>query len=174
MPEPTSAPESQADNGAPHTAQAATTTEAQAAEESISLEKARELRAEAAGLRKRLKDAEGKNASYETERLTEGEKLQKRIDELTAANGALLQATHAATVASKAATAGALYPEVVARQIPDDTDDIDKAVADLKKRYPALFGGAASVSSADGGARGSPIKGDDMNSMIRRAAGRER
>lgn len=174
MADTTNASDAQAADGAPHTAQAATTTEALAAEESISLEKARELRAEAASLRKRLKDAEGKLTGYETASLTESEKYQKRIDELTLANSDLLTQTRAATVASKAATAGALYPEVVARQIDADADDIDKAVAELKKRYPALFGVAIQSGGADGGARGSPIKADDMNSNIRRAAGRER
>jgi hypothetical protein len=48
----------------------------------------------------------------------------------------------------------------------------DRLLADLLRAKPYLAGGARPMGSFDGGVRGQPAKGQDMNAVLRAAAGR--
>ena len=65
--------------------------------------------------------------------------------------------------------AGAIYPDLIAAQIPEGADPaaIDTAIRELRTTYPDAF---ARSGGADGGAgRGTPTPArNDLNSVIRR------
>ncbi len=142
---------------------------------------------------KQLRDAErtlkrektqltGKVSEYEKGQLTATEKLQKELDELKGRNEALERAQTTAiirdAVADAARQEGAVYPEDIYRLLDSDAIEVEdgkvknaaKLVTALKAARPALFGN----SSADGqkGRQQQGADGGDMNSLIRRAAGR--
>lgn len=144
-------------------------------DDALSLEAARELRREAQALRRRLKEAEAKVHAHEAEKLTVEERLTKRVAELEAERDdwQRQQRTQEVRTAAQAAAvkAGALDPLVVARLVDADTDDVAAAVRQLKAEHPRLFGPAN--GSADGGAGGrGPSGSEDMNALLRAAAGR--
>ncbi len=124
----------------------------------------------------------GKVTEYEKGQLTATEKLQKELDELKGRNEALERAQTTAiirdAVADAARQEGAVYPEDIYRLLDSDAIEVEdgkvknaaKLVTALKSARPALFGN----SSADGqkGRQQQGADGGDMNSLIRRAAGR--
>lgn len=150
-------------------------TTPQAGEEAISLEEARKLRREAQSLRKRLE-------TYESEKLSATEKLNKRNQELETQLAGLLQERQERTVresvAAAAGKAGALYPDTLYRLIEPEKIELDEAgrvrnvtalVNELRQNYPALFR-AVNVDAGAGGRQ--QVNGLDMNTLIRQAAGR--
>jgi hypothetical protein len=130
------------------------------------------LRGEAAQHRKELREAQARLKELETAQLSEAEKKDLRLKELEGEVSRLQKETRTAQVVAAAAAAGAVNPERVARLVDDDAEDVKKAVADLKKSDPYLFARPGG-GSADGGAGGNGTTKLDMNSLIRRAAGRE-
>ncbi len=174
------AAESLADDAAQSQADTQARTQAdrsdtQDATETISLEKAKELRQEAAGLRKRIKDAEARVQAAEAkaqeaddkdksavERLTgERDRLKadiERLDKDIEAKDARVRDLAVSQALMSAATkAGARYPDLLmerlAKRAEVDGDlavtNADDLVKDAKAQYPALF----SAGKADGGAR---------------------
>lgn len=142
--------------------------------ERVDAEYVRQLRAENAKHRRDAKALEARVAQFESEKLTEGEKLQKQLGELTAERDRLANEVRQSRAQGALAAAGAIYPELVAAKLPpealDDAKALNAAVADLKRSYPTLF--RATAGSADGAAGQSSGTVVDMNAAIRRAAGR--
>lgn len=146
----------------------------QAGDGAFSLEEAKKLRSENAQLRKRAKEAEDAKTTLENAKLSDQEKLVKERDALKAERDSLKSEAQTYKAQQAAQAAGALYPDMVASKIPAeamaDKRELDKVIAQLKAEYPALFNGRG---SADGGAGiGGQMNTQNMNQMIRRAAGR--
>lgn len=121
-------------------------------------------------------------ATADKDKLTADERLKAELADLKAelAETAEKGKTRVAKSALKAsaAAAGALYPDDVPQLVPasDLTFDedgnptnTDALVDGLKKSRPALFG--TSRPSFDGGARGGPPAKQDMEHLLREAAG---
>jgi DNA repair exonuclease SbcCD ATPase subunit len=131
----------------------------------------KQLRDEAAANRKKAKDAETRLQALENEKLSDGEKRDKRLKELETEVEALRRDKRAIDVERAATKAGARHPEVIARMVDPAAEDLEKAVTEVKKQYPDLFT-RPGAGSADGGSGGGAPNGQDMNQMLRRAAGR--
>lgn len=127
--------------------------------ETISLEEARKLRSEAANLRKRLKELEGKVRAEEEAKMTEQEKLQKRLAELERQSTEYQQTMQARTleyeVKLHAARLGVVDPEAAYRlldiremEFGEDGKpaNIEKALRALIAAKPYLAGGGGQVS----------------------------
>lgn len=161
--------------------QADTTSDQSQADQSISLAEAKKLRAEANSLRQRLRIAEQKAEAAANAGKSDEEQRQARLAAAEARAEALeaqLRSTTARiAVSERARKAGAISPNAVYALIRDDLEfdddgdatNIADAIAQLRKDEPSLFRAAA--GDGDGGRRG-PNSGDDMNSTIRRMAGR--
>ncbi len=118
-----------------------------------------------------LKRAANELKTLKAAQMTEAEKLQAQLKELADANSSLTREVRAARAMGAAQKAGALYPDAVARLLPDaafeeDGKGLEAALGEIKKSYPGLF--KAGAGSADGGAQGPPGK-VDMNAMLRQA-----
>lgn len=131
----------------------------------------KQLRDEAAANRRKAADAEKKLKALEDEKLSDSEKREKRLKELETENVQLKQQSRRSDIVAAAAAAGAINPQRVARLIDDDAEDVTKAVAELKKSDAYLFGRPGG-GGADGGAGGREAGSEDMNTLLRRAAGR--
>jgi hypothetical protein len=59
---------------------------------------------------------------------------------------------------------------VVALLVPSDAEDLAKAITEIKKARPHLFGGSGSADGGAGGGGAAATGG--MNDFIRRSAGR--
>lgn len=141
-------------------AQEAAQSEAQAAEEErFDTEYVRKLRAEAADYRKRLRELEGKVRAEEEAKMTEQEKLQKRLAELERQSTEYQQTMQARTleyeVKLHAARLGVVDPEAAyrlldIREIEFGEDgkpaNIEKALRALIAAKPYLAGGGGQVS----------------------------
>lgn len=122
------------------------------------------LRSEAASYRTRLSNAEKRLGEIENGQLSEMQKLQKQLETAQSERDALSRDARLGKIAGAAAKAQAKYPDAVARLVPDDAEDIDSVMKQLRKDYPDMF----RASSADGGAgQGQDNKPTDMNSLIR-------
>lgn len=160
-------PESQADKGPE-----------QPATETMSLDEARKLRAEANSLRKRLKEAEERD-------LTEAQRSQKELDDLRKARDGweterreMQLQMHVADTATRLAF---VNPTVAYRLIDRDAVEYDdngtprnteKLLQKLAESEPYLVT-PVSPAGSWGAGTGRPSNSDaDMNAQIRRAAGR--
>ncbi|MDP9366280.1 MAG: hypothetical protein M3Q10_19005 [Chloroflexota bacterium] len=171
--------ESQADDRSRSQADQSDTKQQDDKAESISLDKARELRQEAANLRKRLKDAETRAQSAESKvqaaedkDKTEVERLTGERDRLRAdaeATGARLRELAVTTALTGAASrAGARYPDLLVdrlakrAEVDDDLAVInaDALVAEAKKQYPGLF--QVVEGKGDGGKRDQDDRGANI------------
>lgn len=127
------------------------------------------LRDEAAGNRVKIRELEAKIKAYTDKDKTE---LQRAADALKAVEterDTLKQSLRQHELALAAVKFNAIHPEVVAKMVPEDSPNIEVAIADLKKQYPSLF---RTVGSGDGGAgTGSGNAETSMNTVLRRAAG---
>ncbi len=142
------------------TQEVAKQAEAQAAEEErFDTEYVRKLRAEAADYRKRLRELEGKVKAEEEAKMTEQEKLQKRLAELVRQTTEYQQTMQARTleyeVKLHAAQLGVVDPEAAyrlldTREIEFGEDgkpaNIEKALRALIAAKPYLAGGGGQVS----------------------------
>lgn len=137
------------------------------AAESMSLEEAKKLRAEANSLRKRLK-------AIEDEKLSETERIKRDHETALAERDEARKELRQLRAQDAAAKAGARSARAVAALIPpdalDDGRSLRAALETLRKEEPDLF--FDRNGSADGGQGRQAPAGDDMNLVIRRAAGR--
>ncbi len=108
------------------------------------------LRKESGDMRKALREAQAKLKEIEDANLSETEKLRKEVEALRQESAAHRQARREAEVLTAAAKAGAKRPEVVAKLVPADAEDLTATLETLRKEYPEFFG--ATHGSADGGA----------------------
>lgn len=145
--------QSQADTSTDRDSQAESHTE------TISLDEAKKLRSEAAGLRKRLKDAESKVRAAEDVGKSESEKREQALksaeERATAAESRYQAAIGRAAVyeaVGSLASPRAIYA-LIRDDIEFDEDDNPTNITDLidreKKADPSMFRAAA--GSADGG-----------------------
>lgn len=135
-------------------------------------------RKDAAAYRKKLADSERKAKEIEDSKLSADEKTQKKLAEMEERVAkAESRATNNALKAA-AASNGAHNPDEIAVLIPaaslefDDVGNatnVDALVEGLKKSSPHLFGTVR--PSFDGGARGGPPAKQDMEHLLREAAG---
>lgn len=131
------------------------------------------LRDEAAGHRTKLREVEAERDKLKTASLSEEERKQAELDGAKAK----LQEAEGREMIYKvqlaAAKNGALDPEVVGRMVDPKTENAEKAVLELKAKYPSLFrNSGGSNGSADGGKDGKSGSTFNMNEHIRKAAGR--
>jgi hypothetical protein len=138
------------------------------------LEYVQKLRNESASYRTKLSNAEKRLQEIENGQLSEMQKLQKQLEAVTTERDGLLRDARQGRISTAASKLNAKYPDAVARLVPDDADTqeaIDAALKTIRKDYPDLF--RPVVPSVDGGAgaNGTP-QSQDMNAMIRQAAGR--
>lgn len=152
--------------------------------ETISLEEARKLRSENKTLRSRAKTAEEKLSSIDAEKLTETQKLQRQVDELSEHSGkrdsSLKSLLLSNAIAELKESTGIRSTRIVTKLIDErslefDLDNlkvsgVDAEIKRLKKEDPDLF----ITGGTDGGAGGSTrsTAGPNMNDLIRAAAGR--
>lgn len=155
-------------------------------DERISLKEAKKLRTEAAGLRRRLQQAESKvQAATDAEKgeLTKAIERAEKAERVAEERAAEVRAERAErTVRDAAAEAGARPDRLRAvwRLVKDDVETGDDGsvsnvavlVAQAKKDSPEYFRPAS--GRADGGARDESPPRDDMNATIRAAAKRGR
>lgn len=190
MTEATGATGTQADPG---TQPPAGTAQAQAAgagegndqPESISLEEAKKLRSEAAGLRRRLKDLETEDETRRQASLSDHEKALEKARQDSAAEvaGRFHVAIRRSEVRAALSAAGVQPGMIELAAKADDfsslkvndegeVEGLSTALDAFRKKMPALFQPAARPTSFDGGPRGTPASTNDMNAVIRRMAGR--
>ena len=158
--------------------------EPQVGEEKFDAKYVRELRAEAAEYRKKLRELEGKVKSEEDAKLTEQEKLQKKLVDLEKRNADAQNAMQAKTlryeVMLAASKLGIVDPDAAYRLLDTSSlefDDegqpknVEKALKNLLTNKPYLAGGAGHASAANpaGGARN--VSDDPIIIAARKAAG---
>ena len=141
-------------------------------------EAARKLRSEARSLRQRLKAAEQELEQRKTADLTDTQRLERehktqaaRIAQLEAQLRDTNVATIAARLGVKADLVDTIAPLLDWNDLEhDDTKAIERAVRELVKARPSL---SANQDGHQGGSgRGTGRGEGDMNSLIRRMAGR--
>lgn len=141
-------------------------------------EAARKLRSEARSLRQRLKAAESELETRKAGDLTETQRLDRdnktqaaRIEQLEAQLRDTNVATIAARLGVKADLVDTIAPLLDWEELEhDDKKAIERAVRELVKARPSL---SANPDGHQGGSgRGTNRGGGDMNTLIRRMAGR--
>lgn len=151
--------------------------EAQAAEgskqETFDAAYVKQLRDEAASWRRKAKDLEGKVTGFETEKLTEAERLKA---EMAAAKAAAKEAQEALRKArvdaliGKAATKHQIDPELLSKLVTVEFGDdgqpaeIDTAVTALLKSHPYLQAGGVSLNTTNPQRKGA-LTLDDVRKM---------
>lgn len=165
-------------------AQAASTAEAQAAADRSSPEgdgkgegELARARKEAAKYRTERNEATKRLEALEAEKLSESEKLAKRVSDAEANAVTLAEENKSLRVQVLAGKAG-INPDLV-DTVPglldwesiEDEKDLEKALKQLVKDRPALAGQTRQgVDQGEGG--GEQAASSDMNTLLRRAAGR--
>lgn len=132
---------------------------------------------------KRAKDAEAQVKKFEDKDKSDLERAQSRIAELesttTGRDTELQELKLEVAIRDEAAKAGITDLRAASKlldrsKLEHDEDgtpkNLDKVLGELATEYPALVGGAPRTGF-DGGTR-QPVKSGDMDSLIRRAAGR--
>lgn len=145
------------------------------------IENLRGFEKKAKELEKAIAERDRKLQEIEDGKLSEMEKLNRRLSELETEKITWERERQehrvGGAVREAAAKAGAVYPDAVYKLLDSSTLEFDadgnpknleKVIEGLRGSYPAIFNG---TGSADGGAR-RPAKTIDMNQMIRQAAGR--
>lgn len=167
---------SQADTD--HTTHQTDDTQAASSPETISLDEAKKLRSEAASLRKRLKEAEGRVQQFEQaaktdlERLTEerdayksrAEQLETQMREARAETAFLDAATKARARSPR--TLFRAYRDAVEYGDDGQPTNIDALLAHLQADEPDLFAGPM-PGRGDGGKQGPAPDTTDVNALIR-------
>lgn len=117
----------------------------------------KELRAEAAKNRKEAQEAKAKIAAFETQQMSEAEKLQaaaKSAQEQAQAARLELQQARAEVAIARAAQAAGVNPAKLAKLVKVDFDEagqpvgVEKAVADVLAEWPELKPSATVTSGA--------------------------
>lgn len=115
--------------------------------QTFSVDYVKELRAEAAKYRKEAQDAKAKVSAFETQQMSEAEKLQaqaKQAQEQAQAARQELQQARAEVAISRAAAANGVDPRKLAKLVQVEFDDagqpinVDQAVAAVLKEWPEL------------------------------------
>jgi hypothetical protein len=146
------------------------------------LEEARRLAARDRTERRRLEEA---IKATEDAKLPEQERLQRRLADLERQASSHEQERRdwqvREAVTRSASKLGYADPvdafALLDRSALEFADDgtpknTDRLLADLLRAKPYLAGGTRPMGSFDGGVRGQPAKGQDMNAVLRAAAGR--
>lgn len=143
--------------------------------ETISLEEAKKLRSEAAGLRKRLKELEANAQAQADAKLGDLEKATKQLAQTTervTALSAALRQERVGRLTERLATKLNLEPELTAKLLAaeaieyDDDDqpiDLEKKIKALAQRWPQLVKPTAATPWAGNNAaegRGTPLPAD--------------
>lgn len=143
--------------------------------ETISLEEAKKLRSEAAGLRKRLKELEANAQAQADAKLGDLEKATKQLAQTTervTALSAALRQERVGRLTERLATKLNLEPELTAKLLAaeaieyDDDDqpiDLEKKIKALAQRWPQLVKPTAATPGAGNNAaegRGTPLPAD--------------
>jgi hypothetical protein len=144
-----------------------------------------EARQDAARYRKKAGTLESEKKAAEDAKLPEQERLLKRVADLERLNSTYEQERQdwrtREAVTRSAVRLGFADPvdafALVDRSALEFADDgtpknTDRLLADLLRAKPYLAGGTRPMGSFDGGVRGQPAKGQDMNAVLRAAAGR--
>lgn len=172
-----------AGDGKPTTTTTTTTGGADDGAEPMSLDEARKLRSENKSLRDRLKPLEEAKAHADNAALSEVERLQRERETLAAENSTL-KAERQARALADAATAtarrlGFRNPDLAHRLIDHSAlvlDDegkpknLDSLLGEVAKANPYLINGTTDFGGGPRGGAATP--NNDVNTMIRRAAGR--
>jgi hypothetical protein len=146
------------------------------------LEEARRLAARDRTERRKLEEA---IKATEDAKLPEQERLQRRLADLERQASSHEQERRdwqvREAVTQSASKLGYADPvdafALLDRSALEFADDgtpknTDRLLADLLRAKPYLAGGTRPMGSFDGGVRGQPAKGQDMNAVLRAAAGR--
>lgn len=166
--------------------QAGSATEPQGGEEKFDAEYVRALRKEAAQYRTRLKALEDAQRAADDAKLSDQEKLQKRLAELeraaAEASSNLQKRVVEYEVKLAASRLGIVDPDAAWRLIDASSlefdesgkpKNLDRVLSDLLKAKPYLSAQPTARNGAAGsGTQGSPTT-FSMNDAIRRAAGRQ-
>lgn len=174
----------QAGAAAAATGTTTTSTSGGDGDEPVTLEEARRLRSENQQLRKRLKPLEDAHAAAEAATLTENQRLAQRLAELEARNSELQSAQQAASLREAAGAAarklGFRNPDIAHRLIENGAVVVDEAtgsprnleqlLGEVARQNPYLVAGTADFGGGPRGSSAAP--GTDVNTLIRRAAGR--
>lgn len=131
----------------------------------------KKLRDEAAANRTKLREVEAELKKRTDAEMTETERQKAALDAAHAERDELKSTARRLEAQVAAALAGAPHPDVVARLVPPDAENITEAMQDIKKQYPALFARPV-AGSADGGQSGKRPAAPSMNDFIRQSAGR--
>lgn len=138
----------------------------------FSEEYVKELRAEAAKYRTEQVKTAARLKELEDAQLSEQEKLTKRLKELEDTNSSLQAGIRRSSIESAATAAGALVPTAIVGMVPGDAEDVTAAVNAIKKQFPQLFKPAVGgTADAGGGTSGGGKPANDMNAILRGAAG---
>jgi ATPase subunit of ABC transporter with duplicated ATPase domains len=121
-----------------------------------------QLRREAAGYRKRLRELEETVRQFEAEKLTESERLQRRLQELEAQHTAAQQALQERTLRYEVMLAASKYGivdpdaayrllDMAALEFGEDgrPQNLDKALRTLVQERPYLLGSSGGVSATN-------------------------
>ena len=159
-------------------------TGADSTKDTISLDEARKLRAEAASLRKRLKEFEDKAKADDEAKLSELEREKKHRTEAEQERERLKDELRRLSieraVESAATRIGIIDPDAAVKLLDHSAlkfdskgavENAETLLKELVKARPYLQGGTRRPS-ADGGAGNHDAPPSDMNAAIRRAAGR--
>jgi hypothetical protein len=144
-----------------------------------------EARQDAARYRKKAGLLESEKKAAEDAKLPEQERLQRRLADLERQASSHEQERRdwqvREAVTRSASKLGYADPvdafALLDRSALEFADDgtpknTDRLLADLLRAKPYLAGGTRPMGSFDGGVRGQPAKGQDMNAVLRAAAGR--
>lgn len=142
----------------------------------------RTLRKSERDLKKSVTNLQGKVSEFENANKSDLEKAQQRADAAEKRASELEAKVKAAeirgAVADAARSSGAIYPDDVYALIQDKIEigaegspsNVQDLIKDLRTSRPALFGRPSNGDGASG--KGRTPQSDDVNTMIRRAAGR--
>lgn len=129
------------------------------------------LRQENASRRAREKELEAQLKAHEDAKLSDEQKRAKELQEVRDELNHLRHKARMGEVIDAAVRAGASKPAAVAKLVDDGDDDLDAAIAKLKKELPELFRPAV-TGSADGGSKGKVGTEKGMSELLRDAFGR--
>jgi hypothetical protein len=136
------------------------------------------IRKEKREAEKELKVLRSKVKDHEDAQLTEAQRLQQQLEEITADRDRLMLEARTA-LATTALTAAATKAQAIrsdavvkladAAALAEDGSNADELIADIRKTYPELFKASPGPADAGSGKGNAPTR--DINALIRQALG---